>query len=134
MSEFQKAVGERLRELRLMADMSQKKAAELSGLSGAYISNIENGVSGGTLPALYKLATAYGRTLADVIGPAENKAHESKRPITAPGVVELMGTNLVELCHITEDELRALDKIEFRGKRLANKEDALTTLLLFRRI
>jgi transcriptional regulator with XRE-family HTH domain len=134
MSDFQKAVGERLRELRLMANMTQQQAAQLSGLSAAYICNIEKGVSGGTLPALYKLATAYGRTLADVIGPAENKAHEYKLPITAPGLVELMGTNLIELCHISEDELRALDKIEFRGKRLANKEAALTTLLLLRRM
>lgn len=50
--------GERLRELRLKRGLSQDALADTSGLTKAYISNMENGLAVPSLTTVLRLAVA----------------------------------------------------------------------------
>jgi transcriptional regulator with XRE-family HTH domain len=52
--------GERLRELRQKAGMSQEAVAQASGLTKAYISNMETGIKVPSLTTVLRLAVSLG--------------------------------------------------------------------------
>ena len=52
--------GERLRELRQKAGMSQEAVAQASGLTKAYISNMETGIKVPSLTTILRLAVSLG--------------------------------------------------------------------------
>ena len=57
------AIGRRIRAARDKLDMTQEKLAELAGLSATHMSNIENGKTKLSLPALVKIANALDSSL-----------------------------------------------------------------------
>lgn len=61
------ALGTRLRELRTDAGLSLSGAAARSGVGRGYISDIEAGRRLPSLPALARLAAAYGKVVAEVL-------------------------------------------------------------------
>ena len=65
-SELHLRIAERLRDLRLMHELSLEALATLSGVSRSMISLIERGESSPTAVVLDKLATALGVTLASL--------------------------------------------------------------------
>jgi transcriptional regulator with XRE-family HTH domain len=52
------AFGQRVREVRLAADLSQEALAEAAGLHPTFISNVERGYRVPSVPTLLKLAAA----------------------------------------------------------------------------
>lgn len=57
------AIGRRIRETRNKLGMTQEKLAELAGLSAPHMSNIENGKTKLSLPALVMIANALDSSL-----------------------------------------------------------------------
>ena len=57
------AIGRRIRGARKRLNMTQEKLAELTGLSVPHLSNIENGKTKLSLPALVKIANALESSL-----------------------------------------------------------------------
>jgi DNA-binding XRE family transcriptional regulator len=59
--------------------MSQKDLATVAGLSGAFLSQIENGARRGRIGAIVKIANALGVTVDDLV-PPEERADNSLVP------------------------------------------------------
>jgi len=59
----QRAFGQRVRELRLAAGMTQEDLAERCGLFRTYLSRIETGRANPTLTMIHALATSLGVTV-----------------------------------------------------------------------
>jgi transcriptional regulator with XRE-family HTH domain len=59
--------GERLREVRQGAGVSQEKLAELAGLHRTYVSSVERGLRNVSLLNIDTLARALGVALADLM-------------------------------------------------------------------
>jgi transcriptional regulator with XRE-family HTH domain len=72
-SEVLKRFGEKLREVRVRAGISQEKLAELAGLHRTYVSSVERGKRNISLESIEKLANALEVTLADLM-PASGRA------------------------------------------------------------
>ena len=58
MGEIAKAVGQRIRNYRTKAGLSQEKLAELSGCHPTYIGQLERGEKNATIESIDKIATA----------------------------------------------------------------------------
>ena len=58
MGELAKAVGQRIRNYRTKAGLSQEKLAELSGCHPTYIGQLERGEKNATIESIDKIATA----------------------------------------------------------------------------
>ena len=58
MSEIAKVTGQRIRNYRLQAGLSQEKIAELSGCHPTYIGQVERGEKNATLESIEKIAMA----------------------------------------------------------------------------
>ncbi len=58
-------IGEKLRTLRKAAKLTERKLAELAGVSQSAISEIEHGKKSPTLDTLLKLCSALGISIAD---------------------------------------------------------------------
>jgi transcriptional regulator with XRE-family HTH domain len=80
-----KAIGDRLKRLRLNAKLNLNRLAALSGVSRAMISRIEHGESSATAVLLGKLCAALDVTLSSVIGlsesPPERLARLADQPV-----------------------------------------------------
>ena len=59
--------GDRLRELRAAAELTQRELARLTGTSAAAISNFEAGNNSPTLGTLVRLADALGCNVTDLV-------------------------------------------------------------------
>ncbi len=62
-----KAIGTRIKEARLMQNMSQEQLAELAGLSTTHTSHVETGNTKVSLPSLVKIANALGVSLDELV-------------------------------------------------------------------
>ncbi|MBR2634992.1 MAG: helix-turn-helix transcriptional regulator [Clostridia bacterium] len=58
MSELTKALGQRIRNYRIKAGLSQEKLAELSGCHPTYVGQIERGEKNATIESIEKIAGA----------------------------------------------------------------------------
>ncbi len=63
-----RAVGERVRALRVGARLSLREVAGRSGLSASFVSGLERGTTGASVAALVRLAGAFGTTVAALVG------------------------------------------------------------------
>ena len=64
MSEISKIIGQRIRNYRTTAKLSQEKLAEISGCHPTYIGQIERGEKNATVESIEKIATALNVTLS----------------------------------------------------------------------
>lgn len=111
---------ERLRTLRHAAGLRLKDVAMSCGLSVPYLSELELGRTQPSLNTLESLARAYALTLQDLLRDVEGyggTTHDSL-PLGLAALVAdpVLGQGL------TPDWVRALSRIEFRGKRPRDKE------------
>ena len=67
-------LGERIREARLRAHLSQEKVAELVGVSRQAVTKWESGLSSPSTDNLFKLAQVLGTTVDFLIAPEDNSA------------------------------------------------------------
>lgn len=75
MSDIAKALGQRIRNYRTAAGLSQEKLAELSGCHPTYIGQIERGEKNATVESIEKITGALGVSLSKLfekLGTQEN--------------------------------------------------------------
>lgn len=75
--------GQRLRQARLKAGVSQEKLADLAGLHRTYVSSVERGLRNISLENIDRLATALGVEMADLMpkradGPGQQQGARSR--------------------------------------------------------
>jgi transcriptional regulator with XRE-family HTH domain len=75
--------GQRLRQARLKAGVSQEKLADLAGLHRTYVSSVERGLRNISLENIDRLATALGVEMADLMpkrtdGPGQQPGARSR--------------------------------------------------------
>lgn len=62
-------LGEKMKETRTAAGLSQQQAGDVSGVHRISIAKFETGKTVPTLAVLYRLAAAYGVTVCDLLPP-----------------------------------------------------------------
>jgi transcriptional regulator with XRE-family HTH domain len=65
------SIGARLRATRLRQRMTLKEVASSAGISESFLSQVERGVAGVSVPTLHRVATALGIMVADLFEPAD---------------------------------------------------------------
>ncbi|HEX6220394.1 MAG TPA: cupin domain-containing protein [Acidimicrobiia bacterium] len=116
------AIGDRLREERVKAGISQRELARRLGLSASLISQLESGLSKPSVGTLYAIVTELGLSLDRVIRGddfdgqmAHVESSESRSPLVHPGerqVIDLAsGVRWEELTAETEDGVDFLHAI-----------------------
>lgn len=116
------AIGDRLREERVKAGISQRELARRLGLSASLISQLESGLSKPSVGTLYAIVTELGLSLDRVIrgeefdgGPSRAPSTETKSPLVHPGQRQVLdlasGVRWEELTAETEDGVDFLHAI-----------------------
>ncbi len=77
---FLKAIGYKIRVIRMSKKLSQEKLAEMSNLHPTFISNLENGKLNGSILSFYRIAQALDTPLSRIISSLDNKPTTSTRP------------------------------------------------------
>jgi transcriptional regulator with XRE-family HTH domain len=70
--EFLRALGKRIRILRLTAELTQDDLAARTDMSRSFVSLIEHGAHGIDVVRLLRIAQAFDMRLSDLIGPVES--------------------------------------------------------------
>jgi len=114
-----KRLGGNIRYLRQGKDLSLAKLHELSGVSKAYISDLENG-SGGrpNIQYLYAIATALDTSLDALVNRSMRAA--VKMQSSMPAVAEPLPPGLEEFAqseNLQPEQIDMLAKLNFRGNR-----------------
>lgn len=114
-------LGQTIRSLRLGKGWSLSELAEQSGVSKAYISDLENGNAGKpNIQYVYSVATALGVTLDELLGEAKPKSHRAEKRKSEdlpPGLLELQ-----QELDLTTEDVELLADMNFRGHRPRDKE------------
>ena len=116
-------LGHKVRFLRQGKGWTLSDLAEKSGISKAYISDLENGAAGKpNIQYVYAITLALDVTLNDLLDDTTARASErSKRKRTErdlpPGLSELQ-----EELRLSDDEVDMLAQVNFRGYRPKDKE------------
>lgn len=114
-------LGQTIRSLRLGKEWSLAQLGEDSGVSKAYLSDLENGNAGKpNIQYVYAVATALGVTLDDLLGDAKPKAHRREKRS-----VKELPAGLLELQQelgLTQEDVDMLAYVNFRGHRPRDKE------------
>jgi transcriptional regulator with XRE-family HTH domain len=114
-------LGHRVRFLRQGKGWTITTLAEKSGVSKAYISDLENGVAGKpNIQYVYSIAVALGVTLDELLEDAKptqrNRPRKNDEDLP-PGLAELQ----LEL-NLTDAEVESLAQVNFRGNRPKDAE------------
>ena len=114
-------LGQTIRSLRLGREWSLAQLGEESGVSKAYLSDLENGSAGKpNIQYVYAVANALGVTLDELLGEAKPKVHRrEKRPTKElpAGLLELQ-----QELSLTQEDVEMLAYVNFRGHRPRDKE------------
>lgn len=123
-----KKLGAKVRFLRQGKGWSLADLAEKSGVSKAYISDLENGLSGKpNVQYLFNIAVALDVTIDDLVQEAITREPRSKRKRAPeelpPGLWDLQQ----ELARspetaLTDEEVEKLAQVNFRGNRPKDRE------------
>jgi transcriptional regulator with XRE-family HTH domain len=114
-------LGQTIRTLRTGRGWSLSQLAEESGVSKAYLSDLEHGSAGKpNIQYVYSVATALAVTLDDLLGEAKPKAHrrEKRHEKELPaGLLELR-----DEMELTDEDIEMLAYVNFRGHRPRDKD------------
>ena len=66
MSELTLRLGKRIKQLRVMRDMTQEQLAEASNVSISFLGNVERGSKNPTVETIYKIANALDVTMSEL--------------------------------------------------------------------
>ena len=115
-----KRLGHKIRFLRQGEEWTLAELAERTGLSKAYLSDLENGSAGKpNVQYMFSVATALGVTLDELL--TSSRAGVPKRRRAAqelpPGL-----TGLQRELGLSDDEVEMLAQVHFRGNRPRDKE------------
>lgn len=76
---LQRALGERIRELRRKAGYSQEGFADAAGVHRTYMGTLERGEANVSLSNMHKIARALGITLSELFKTVEKRAEGARR-------------------------------------------------------
>jgi len=114
-------LGQGLRNLRLGKGWSLAELSEKSGVSKAYISDLENGTAGRpNIQYVYAISMALEVTLdalVDTAGAQSQRRTAHKQEDVPPGLRELQAD-----LELTEEDVQKLAQVNFRGHRPRDKE------------
>lgn len=125
-------LSERLRELRTERGQRLVDLTHASGLSTAYLSDLERGVATPSIDTLTTLASAHGITVRDLLH-GVNFAGTSTARGLPPGLVELAECPTYGP-QLTTDWIDTLARIDHRGRRLRTRDEYLELFLHLRRV
>ncbi len=109
------ALGDRIKQRRNEKRMSAVELARQAEVSKGYVSELESGrAARPSGDVLYRLATALGTTVADLLG-------QEIRPATREVPAALR--QYAEEADLPEEDVRMLAQIRFRGEQPATKDD-----------
>ncbi len=115
-----KKLGHKIRFLRQGKEWTLSDLADKSGITKAYLSDLENGVAGKpNIQYMFAIATALGVTLDELLSETSPKMPKSKKqqaPLP-PGLKELQ-----QELNLTDDDVEMLAQVNFRGNRPRDKE------------
>jgi transcriptional regulator with XRE-family HTH domain len=116
-----KKLGEEIRSRRLGKGWSLSDLAEHSGVSKAYISDLENGNAGKpNVQYVYAIAVALDVTLDELLGnaaPTSIRKTARKKEDLPQGLLELQ-----EEAGLTDEDVQMLAQVNFRGHRPRDME------------
>ncbi len=104
--------GQRLRETRIRAGLSQSDLEEISGIPKARLSRYENGHVAPSIQTLERLAKALGVSEASLLGEERALMEEFFRALTQRGVRIYTSDQAVALGNAVADIARALGTFE----------------------
>lgn len=114
-------LGSSIRSLRLGKSWSLSDLAGASGVSKAYISDLENGVAGKpNIQYVYAIVVALDVTIDDLLGQAAPRAEKKtarKKQDLPQGLLELQ-----DEADLSDQDVQMLAEINFRGHRPRDKE------------
>jgi len=118
-----KKLGENIRFLRNGKAWTLADLARESGISKAYISDLENGSAGKpNIQYIYSVACSLGVTLDQLIDEAVEDASSERIAAAAAADLPAGLAELKEELNLTEADVERLATIQFRGKRPRDKE------------
>lgn len=125
-------LAERLRELRTERGWRLKDAADHSGLSVPYLSDLERGRTNPSLDTLQTLSQTYNLSVHDLLEPVD--FYGERTPAALPkGLAELLADPVLGP-EITPAWQETLSRIELRGKRPESKRDWYEIYLHLKRV
>jgi XRE family aerobic/anaerobic benzoate catabolism transcriptional regulator len=108
---FLQELGKRVRARRLLMGLSQRRLAELAGLSPRYVSQLESGHGNISIVRLYELTQALGVALHEIVRLTGRRRiialiglRGAGKSTVGKNVAELLGRPFVELDALIEDE------------------------------
>lgn len=116
------SLADRIKDMRLQADISVSKLAEMAGISKGYLSQLENGeASNPTWQVLTKIAEALGTDPTYLMGAEDSSALEG---VHLPGGLK----QFIEECQdqgtpIPDEDIRMLSEIKYRGRQPRSSVD-----------
>lgn len=118
-----KKLGENIRFLRTGKGWTLSDLAQKSGISKAYISDLENGSAGRpNIQYVYSIARALDTTLQELLDGTVTFDVQEQSKTTVPVELPPGLAELKEELNLTDSELNRLATIHFRGKRPRDKE------------
>lgn len=109
------ALGDRIKQRRNEKGITAIELARRAGVSKGYVSELESGhAARPSGDVLYRLATALGTTVADLL---EQEVRPASREVPASL------RQYAEESELPEDDVRMLAQIRFRGEQPATIED-----------
>ncbi len=125
-------LGQRIRELRHLKQVTLKQIGTNTDLSVSYLSDIERGRTSPSLQTLEVLAQYFDISVADLLVGVEFAGVQTENALP-PGLIDLK--NDVELGkELDEAWIELLLKIDLRGKRPQTKREWLELYLSLKRI
>ena len=126
-------IGTRLKETRIRQGMDVPDLAERSGLSKAYIWQVEAGRRASpSARVLHRLAVALGTTLSDLMDVPQGISEEELQ--AAPAALKAFFRKKGKALELRREDLEMLKHVHYRGKRPRTSEDYELVFLFLRRI
>ncbi|MHB1454990.1 MAG: helix-turn-helix domain-containing protein [Saccharofermentanales bacterium] len=112
-----KAIGKRIKIVRIKRSMAQEKLAEKTGLSTQHMSNIENGNTKSSLPTIIRIANALSITVDELLCDSVTNSKEAINTIISV---------ILEDC--SEYEIRVLEGMLQGAKDALRQNDSFRDL------
>jgi len=127
MGKDEKTFGERLREARIQARLSQSELEERSGIPKARLSRYENGHVIPSIQTLERLASSLGVSEASLLGEQRAYMEDFYSTLAARGVRLASREQGIKLANAIADTLQSLGLVEDETILLPETEDQAPT-------
>jgi len=114
------SLGPRIRAYRQMRKITLRQVAEQAEVSVSFLSQLERGASGASIPTLHLIAEALGLTLADLFSVDPAPAHRVLRAAERP-VIHAAGVDKFMLTRRPLQNLEVLEGVLRDGARVGSR-------------